>query len=125
MNDIIVFKNEIIKYAIFIALICELISIPFLGLSAQFGYGITLGVAISIANFNILYFTIKNTLTHQRGAYIVFLGYIIRLSLYGIAVYKSIQISYISAIGVIIGFLTIKISIYYTNGIKKRNNTKN
>jgi hypothetical protein len=125
MNDIIVFKNEIIKHAVFFAIICELISILFLGFSAKFSYGIILGTTISIVNFYILYFTIKKILTLRKGSFIIFLGYIVRLSLYGLSFYKCIQISYISAIGVVIGFLTIKISIYYTNGFKRKKDEQN
>lgn len=122
MNNNIVFKNEIIKYAVFTALICEFASVLFLGFNLYFAYGIILGTAISILNFNILYFTLKRLLTHNKGAVLIFFGYIIRLSFYGLVFYKCIQLGYISAIGAVIGFLTIKISIYYTNTFKRKKN---
>jgi len=122
MNNVAAFKNEIIKYSIFIALGCEAASIIFLGLNLQFAYGLALGTAICVVNFNISYFFINRTLKKINGAKLRnFIGYVLRLTIYGYAFYVSIMTGKYSAIGTVAGFLSIKASIYYINVIKYKN----
>jgi len=113
------FKNKIIKFGIIIAAICELVSIPFLSLDTSFFYGLLLGTAISILNFNMMEIMLKKALEHREGIY-VFLGYLIRLVIYGAAIYTTLKISPTSALGTLIGFLTLKIAIYYLYGFKPK-----
>lgn len=119
MNALVAFKNQIFIYGIIITAIFEVVSLPFLGLDLQFFYGLILGTTIAIVNFNILEFTLKKTLEGSGGS-ITFIGYIIRLALYGIAFYTAMKVSTISGIGVILGFVTLKLAIFYLHGIKTK-----
>jgi len=118
MNETYEFKNEIIKYSLFTALICEMVFIIIRGFNMHFAYGLMLGTAVAVLNLNISYFIINRFIINKISGLINFFGYIIRLSIYGYAFYQSIQIGRIAAIGAVTGFLTIKISIYYINVIK-------
>ncbi len=118
MNEAYEFKNEIIKYSLFIALICEVLFIIIKGFDMHFAYGLMLGTAVAIVNFNISYLVIYRFIGNRKSAIINFFGYLIRLSIYGYAFYQSIQIGRLAAIGAVTGFLTIKMSIYYISVIK-------
>ena len=122
MNDLTAFKNQIFKYGIMVAAIFDVVSLPFLGLDAKFSYGLALGTAIAIVNFNIMEFTLKKTLQGNGGT-ISILGYIIRLAFYGGAFYMSMRMSPISGIGTLAGFLTLKVAIYYVHGFKSKFST--
>lgn len=119
MKDLASFKNQIFKYGIIIAVLCQLISLPFLGLNPQFSYGLALGTAIAIVNFTILEFTLKKAIEDRKGS-LAFVGYLIRLAVYGGAFYISMQVSLISGMATLIGFMTLKLAIYYLHGFKAK-----
>ena len=119
MDGLTSFKNKIFLYGIFVAVIVELVSLPFLGLNMQFSYGLALGTAIAILNFNIMAFTLKRALS-GRGISISMLGYIIRLLIYGGTFYISMRVSQLSGLGTVLGFLTLKGAIYYLHGFKAK-----
>lgn len=119
MNELTAFKNKILLYGIITALLVQLFSLPFLGLNAKFGYGLALGTSISIVNFNIMEFTMKKALS-GGGAFVTFIGYMIRLMIYGGSFYISMKVSTISGLATLLGFLTLKASIYYLHGFKAK-----
>ncbi len=119
MDDLTSFKNKIFQYGILVAVIIELASLPFLGLDIQFSYGLALGTAVAILNFSIMVFTLKRALS-GRGMATTFLGYMIRLIIYGCVFYLSMKVSTISGLGTILGFLTLKSAIYYLHGFKAK-----
>lgn len=119
MNDLTSFKNQIYKYGMIVAAICELVSLLLIGFDYQFLYGLSLGTAISIVNFNIMEFTLKRAL-EGYGSKLAFIGYVIRLIIYGGIFYASISLSTTSGIGTLIGFVTLKIAIYYLHGFKAK-----
>lgn len=119
MKNLTSFKNQIFKYGIIIAVLCQLISLPFLGLNPQFSYGLALGTAIAIVNFTILEFTLKKVIEDRKGS-LAFVGYLIRLAVYGGAFYISMRVSLISGMATLIGFMTLKLAIYYLHGIKAK-----
>lgn len=119
MDGLTSFKNEIFKYGVMAAAIFELASLPFLGLDVQFFYGLTLGTAVAIANFNLMAITFHLTLERRKSA-IAFFGYFIRLAIYGGAFYISLQVSLISALGTGLGFLTLKLALFYLHGFKSK-----
>lgn len=122
MNGLTAFKNEIFKYGIIVAAIVELASLPFLGPDVQFLYGLILGTAISIVNFNLMEITFKRALV-SKSSVIAFVGYLIRLVLYGGAFYMAMKVSNISGLASLLGFMTLKAAIYYLHGFKAKFST--
>jgi hypothetical protein len=116
-NDLTAFKNRICFCGICIALIFEVGSLLFLGLDAGFAYGLALGTAVSVVNFNILVYTSRRLLDGGR-AWMGFVGYLVRLAVYGFAFYMALRVGYPSAFGAALGFLTLKLAIYYIHGFK-------
>ncbi|MDR2132191.1 MAG: ATP synthase subunit I [Clostridiales Family XIII bacterium] len=116
-NDLAAFKNRIFLHGLSIALIFEGGSLLFLGLDAGFAYGLALGTAVSIVNFNILARVSRRLLDGGRP-WMSFVGYIARLAVYGFAFYMALRVSHIAAIGAALGFLTLKLAIYYVHGFR-------
>jgi hypothetical protein len=111
------FKNQIFFHGLVAALIFEAGSLLFLGFDAGFAYGLALGTAVSVVNFNILAHTSRRLLNGGR-AWMGFAGYLVRLAVYGFAFYMALRVSHAAAIGAALGFLTLKLAIYYIHGFK-------
>jgi small basic protein len=116
-TDLTAFKNRIFFYGILIALIFEAGSLLFLGFDVDFAYGLAMGTAVSVVNFNILAYTARKLLNNGH-AWMSFAGYIVRLTVYGFAFYMSLRVSLIAALGAVLGFLTLKLAIYYVHGVR-------
>jgi small basic protein len=116
-KDLSAFKNRIFFHGILAALIVEAGSLPFLGFDPGFAYGLALGTAVSIVNFNILVYLSRRLLNSGR-AWIGFSNYLVRLAVYGFAFYTALRVSLIAALGAALGFLTLKLAIYYVHGFK-------
>src|SRR5665648_1201580 len=112
MNDLTTFKNKIFLYGLIVMMVFEIVSLPLIGLDIKYAYGLLLGTFIAIANFNILAFTLKKVLSNGNKSFI-FLGYFLRLALYGVAVVTAFKVSNHAGFGCMLGFITVKISIYY------------
>ncbi|MDF3000813.1 MAG: hypothetical protein K0Q48_932 [Bacillota bacterium] len=117
MNGLTAFKNRIFKYGIMVSAIVELASIPILGFDVQFLYGLALGTAIAIVNFNLMALTFQFVLK-RRNASLAFIGYLIRLAIYGAGFFASLQVGIISAMGTALGYLTLKLAMFYLHGLK-------
>ncbi|MDR1571702.1 MAG: ATP synthase subunit I [Clostridiales Family XIII bacterium] len=112
------FKNQIFLYGIAVALIFEGISLLFIGFDGGFAYGLALGVAIAIVNFSILASTLKRSLASGKKG-IVFVSYIVRLCIYGFAFYMAMRVSLAAGGGAALGFVSLKVAIYYLHGFRK------
>ena len=119
MNDLTTFKNKIFLYGIIVMIVFEIASLPLIGLDIKYTYGLFLGTFIAISNFNILAFTLKKVLSNGNKSFI-FLGYFLRLALYGVAVVTAFKVSNQTGFGSLLGFITVKISIYYLHGFKAK-----
>lgn len=122
MSDFTSFKNKIFLYAVAVMMIFEILSLPFLGIDIKYGYGLLLGTAVSIANFNILGFSLKRVLNGGNKV-ILFFSYLLRLAIYGVAMLTAFSVSNVAALGSVLGFITVKISIYYLHGFKAKFST--
>jgi hypothetical protein len=122
-KDLAAFKNRIFLYGLSIALIFEGGSLLFLGLDAGFAYGLALGTSVSVVNFNILAYASRRLLNDGR-AWMGFVGYLVRLAVYGFAFYMALRVSHAAAIGAALGFLTLKLAIYYIHGFKALRSAK-
>jgi len=119
-NELKAFKNQIFKYGIIAAVICEVASLPFLGFNVKFTYGLVLGTCTAIVNYSILSFTATRIVNRGNGAWLAVLGYIIRLLIYGGVFYISYKVSAASGIAALLGFMTLKAGIYYVYGFKPK-----
>ncbi len=119
MDGLSSFKNEITRYGILVAAVFGLASIPFLGVEVQFLYGLSLGTAIAIVNFNLMAITFRLVL-EKRNRSIAFIGYLLRLAVYGGVFLISIRVSLISALGTALGFLTLKLAMIYLHGFRAK-----
>ena len=117
MNSAYEYKNEVIKLNIIIVLICEAVSLFFIGFDIKFALGLIAGTVITVINMNILYAFVKIAVNNNWGIIFNLLGYVIRMTIYGLALYLSIKISNASAIGIAIGFLGINLSVFFAQGI--------
>lgn len=119
-EDLRQFKNKIFLYAIITAAISQVISFFVLGLDFKFTYGLVLGTAVAIVNFNILEGTLKTAMSGASAAGIIIVGYVIRLAFYGVSFYICVTTSYPCGAGAAIGYLTVKVAIYYLHGFKAK-----
>ncbi|MDR3295150.1 MAG: ATP synthase subunit I [Clostridiales Family XIII bacterium] len=117
VKELSAFKNQIFIGAVIVALIFEAGSLLFLGLDKGFAYGLALGTSISIVNFNILAFTLKSVLANGNKV-MAFVSYFFRLCIYGFTFYVALKSSLASGAGAALGFVAIKISIYYLHGFR-------
>lgn len=113
------FKNEIFKYGIAALAMIELASLPFLGWDVQFFYGLSLGTAVTIVNFNIMSLTLRLTL-EKRNIAISYFGYLIRLAIYGGTFYIALGNGIICGLGSVLGFFTLKAAMMYLHGVKAK-----
>lgn len=122
MSDLTSFKNKIFLHAIVIMVIFEAISLPFLGLDIKFAYGLVLGTCISIVAFSVMAFTLNRVLnTGNKG--LAFFSYLLRLAIYGFALISAFKVSNKAALGCALGFITVKLAIYYIHGFKAKFST--
>ena len=120
MNELTKFKLQIYKYALIIAVIFGVGSIPFLGINVPYLYGLVFGTCVAFAGFSILVFVSEKVII-RRKAWMAPLGYFLRLPLYGLAFYLSYAgYGLIAGMACILGLLTIQMSIIYVHGIKAK-----
>jgi len=105
-------KGKIYKYSFLTAVVIEAISLIFLGFDRQFAAGLILGTCISAVNFRLHVLQIL-TLDFSQGKRRrgVLIKYVIRIVLYAISFYLALRISYICALGALLGFMTQKVAI--------------
>lgn len=130
MTNLKEFKKEIVKYALFVALLAEIISIPFVGVKLAFTGGLIVGTAVTVLNFNLLVFSGEKVVSKGRAMPMVG-GYFARLVIYGASFVLCVKLGEMfAAIGCVAGFVTIHVSILFTylvvyGLIKKKKNPLN
>ncbi|MDR3242836.1 MAG: ATP synthase subunit I [Clostridiales Family XIII bacterium] len=115
MEEIAAFKGRIFKYGVIAGVIFEAVSLPFLGLSKDFAYGLALGTAVSIVNFNIMELILRRILAGWNPM-LNFPAYLFRMLIYGIAFYMAMRMSRVAGLGAVLGFVTLKTAIYFLHG---------
>ena len=119
MDNMSLFKFQIYKYTLIVALLFEAGSLPFLGFDIGYLYGLALGACISIVSFNILFFFSEKVLATGKK-FLAPLGYMVRLPLYGVAVYMSYRISTVAVIACLLGLFSVQVAMVYVHGIKRK-----
>lgn len=114
MDSLRQFKKQIYISAAGLILICEIASIFISGFDFKFAYGLLLGTAISILNFNILSFALENALykNRKKAEIISAIGYAARMSIYAAALFYTLRVGYSSFFGTIFAFISMKAAIY-------------
>ncbi|GAB1475898.1 hypothetical protein MASR2M70_07300 [Bacillota bacterium] len=105
-------------YSILVAVIIELASLFIIGWTPQFLYGLALGTAVAIINYKLLVFSSTMVLKMGRGLSLAVLGYCARLAIYGLVFYMSYKIGTASGIATLLGYMTIKLAMFYVCGFK-------
>lgn len=113
------FQLEMIKYGVAAAVIFEIVSLPILGFSVQFAYGLALGTAVAVVNFRIQAFTCERVLYSRSGMLAAF-SFPIRMLIYGGVFLVCIRTAGASAVGAACGFMTLPCGTFYAHVIKRR-----
>ncbi|MDR1796118.1 MAG: hypothetical protein LBR44_01530 [Clostridiales Family XIII bacterium] len=84
--------------------LAELVSLAFLGVNALFPYGLALGTAVALICMHLLAVSIEQAMrARRRGAVIT--GYILRIVLYGGALFLAFRTSDVAGLGCVVGLL--------------------
>ena len=119
MKDLIEFKNRIFVHCVILAAVAELVSLAVIGPDGRFAAGIAAGTFITVINFNILAFSAVRMLEKQSKGPVVG-GYFVRMPIYGAVFYLCLKWGWNCAVGCIIGFITLHVSILIIYGIESR-----
>ena len=122
MENLSSFKLQIIKYALIIAGIFEVISLAVLKFNLKFLCGLLIGTGTAIISFIILVYMSEKVLASGEK-WMASVGYLIRLPLYGAALFVCIKIDSMALVGCLLGFITTMIAIIYIHGIKAKFST--
>lgn len=119
MEDLAKFKNQIYVHCGIIAVVSEIVPLFIIGFDVKFLTGIIAGTFITMINFNILMWSARKMLQNQSKGPVVG-GYFIRMPIYGVSFFFCLKWSGYCAIGCVIGFITLAISILIIYGIESR-----
>ena len=110
------FKKEITLCIIALAVVVEVISLPFLGWNILFTYGLAIGTVVAIVNTNILSRAAEKAVATNKPR-VVTISYILRMVIYGGAFLFSIKTARVAGIGTAIGFFLPQVSMYIVVGL--------
>lgn len=119
MASFLKFRNQIFKYSIIVAIIMELVSVIFIGLSTKFLLGMVVGTAVTLLNFSILERSSEMLMKKNSTGPMVG-GYFIRMPIYGVAFYLCLRAGLYCAVACGLGFVTLPVALLYIYGIKSR-----
>jgi len=97
-------RKDITGYTLIAAVAAELISLPFLGPNILFPYGLALGICAALIALYVISVSIDRAVARGKRSP-VFLGFFIRMLLYGGALWLAVRTSGISGAGAAIGLL--------------------
>lgn len=112
MTDLTQFKREINIYTLLMAIVAELISLPFLGFDLGFSGGLIVGTLVTVLNFTLLVKAGEKVMDTREAKPMVG-GYFIRLVIYGITFFAALKIGFHVAIGCASGFVTLHVAILF------------
>lgn len=119
-TDLKRFHSQIYRAGILIALLFELLSLPFLGFNPRFTYGLTLGTIVAVVNYSLLAYVTARILNRGMDAALAVLGYMVRLAIYGWVFYTSYQAGTTSGLATLLGYMTLKLGMYYVYGFQPK-----
>jgi len=104
-------RKDLILYTIIAAVAAELISLPAFGPNLLFSYGLAVGACAAIIALNIISFSVERAAEKRRKNPVIF-GFIIRVLLYGGALYLAVSTSRLSLFGAAIGMILPHAALY-------------
>ncbi|MGN0702748.1 MAG: hypothetical protein ACI4KL_06215 [Lentihominibacter sp.] len=113
------FRNELIFWALIMAVVAELASLIAIGWDVTFLLGLAAGTAVSVTGVFILVGTGSALMLTGRKSPII-LGYLARLIMYGTIFFICIRIAVPCGFGCIAGFVTLHFGIMFLYGIVYR-----
>ena len=93
------------------AAVAELVSLPAIGPNILFPYGLAVGACVAIVNLNLISATIERAVESGRKSPVI-IGFIVRVLLYGGALWLAATTSLFSGLGAAIGILIPHIVLY-------------
>lgn len=118
MKEIKKLNIEVAIYTLVAGLICQVLSLAFLGLDLAFGMGLWTGVLVTIINFLLLTYGAILTIERERPALGVF-GFLFRMIIYAVIFALCVRYNTTMGIGAAIGFVTQKFALVYVGAVKK------
>ena len=109
-------RKKLILYTIIAAVVVEVISLPVIGPNLLFSYGLAIGACAAIIALNIIAVSIDRAAERGKRKPVIF-GYIVRVLLYGGALFLSVRTSGLSFAGAAIGLLLPHAAIYVMYGL--------
>ena len=93
--------------------------IDFKKTSVKYLYGLFIGMAVAQMNFIILAHTLQAMVATGKKSLIPF-SYMVRMLIYGTFFYFCVKQSYIAGLACVLGFMSIKLVMYYFYGAKSK-----
>lgn len=112
-------NKDMAIHTVIVAVIFEMLSLPFLGLNGYFAIGMAIGTVVTILNFTLLVSMAFKTIEGESPGLGV-VGFLIRMIVYAITFAICVKFNSTMAIAAAIGFVTQKVALVYVFGIKQR-----
>ena len=103
-------------YTIIAAAAAELISLPVLGPNILFPYGLAIGACASVIALNIIHYSIERAAERRKKGPVV-LGFIVRVLLYGGALFFAVSTAGLTFAGAAIGLVLPHAALYVMRGL--------
>ena len=129
--DIGKFKNDISGKTVLLTVVMAILGaavilvlslagdIDFKKTSVKYLYGLFIGMAVAQMNFIILAHTLQAMVATGKKSLIPF-SYMVRMLIYGTFFYFCVKQSYIAGLACVLGFMSIKLVMYYFYGAKSK-----
>jgi len=98
------------------AAVAEVVSLPVTGPNILFPFGLAIGVCAAIVSLHIIGASIEGAVKRGKKAPVI-LGFVVRILLYGGTFWFGLKTSYVSGVGVAIGFLLPHLAMYVKYGL--------
>ena len=109
-------RKDLILYTIIAAAAVELISLPAIGPNIFFSYGLAIGACAAVIALNIIGLSIDRAAERGKKKPVIF-GYILRVLLYGGALFLAVNTSFLSFTGAALGLLLPHAALYVMFGL--------
>jgi hypothetical protein len=110
-------KYQVLLHALAAAVLIELISLIFYGYDTRFLLGLLAGTGTTVLNYRSLERSVLAVMDKNSRVRAV-TGYFLRLPVYGLVFYLCLRAGAPSAVGCVLGFLTLQFALLYLFGIR-------
>lgn len=110
-------KGRVLLHCMAAAVLIELISLAFHGFDSRFLLGLVAGTGTTVLNYGSLERSVL-ALMDKNSRVRAVTGYFLRLPVYGLVFYLCLRAGPSSAVGCVLGFLTLQLALFYLFGIR-------